>query len=164
MSSIAAYSEKVADLSEKMKDGEVRFGIVLADVDRLKSENDSNGHDSGDRYIVNCASILSSVFRNCPVYRTGGDEFTVVLEGVFYEKADRLLSQLRFEVENASRLPDTRSGRASFSFGYAEFDPNKDTSVSDVVKRADIEMYREKAKRNVTRWVQNAKDRKRDAP
>ena len=143
--SITAYTDKVTELSSRIGSGErVRYAIVMCDLNDLKKENDTYGHDSGDRYIVNCCRILCDVFCHSPVYRIGGDEFVAVLQGQDYKDSTRLMTELKQRGEEARCLPDTISGKTFFSCGIAVYDPNRDYFVSDTVKRADQEMYAEK--------------------
>ena len=53
--------------------------VVSVDVNGLKQVNDLFGHSEGDRLIVGAATVLAHVFRHDRVYRTGGDEFLVLL-------------------------------------------------------------------------------------
>lgn len=110
-----------------------------------KIENDTFGHNVGDLYLKNCSRVLTGVFKRSPVYRIGGDEFTVICEGKDLEQLDSLLAELSDTVDEKSLLTDSRKGKASFAFGSAVFDPGKDVFVSDVVKRADEVMYKAKA-------------------
>lgn len=139
---ITAYTDKVAELSEQMKENsDLRFGVVLCDIDDLKKENDANGHDSGDLYIKNSCRIICEVFEKSPVYRIGGDEFVVILQGQDYENAQELMDELRIRCEKASKITGTANGRASLSAGLALFKRDIDATVSDTVKRADNAMY-----------------------
>ena len=143
---ITAYTDVVAELSRKMNtpDG-AEFGLVLCDINHLKSMNDTRGHDIGDEYIRNCCRIICDVFKRSPVYRIGGDEFTVILRGHDYENRTELIRELRNRAEGAEKLEDVEHGYASFAAGMSEYLPG-DTGVSDVFKRADIEMYASKHK------------------
>ena len=68
--------------------------MIVCDVDRLKRINDSCGHQTGDHAICMTAHYMQEVFaKNALCCRTGGDEFTCVLEGcapaetkLFYER------------------------------------------------------------------------------
>ncbi len=144
---ITAYTDKVAELTEKMvADPKLQFAVVMCDIDDLKVENDRFGHDSGDRYIQNCYEIIKQVFASSSIYRIGGDEFVIVLQGHDYANALPLMNSMKKQVDFARKLPDTKSGRASFSAGMAMYDSSQDYSVSDTVKRASDAMYQHKVK------------------
>lgn len=55
------------------------FGILFADVNGLKQMNDENGHDSGDELLKKAADLLKEVFWKDEIYRSGGDEFVVIV-------------------------------------------------------------------------------------
>ena len=144
---MTAYSEKIASFSAQLKSDKVpEFAIVMCDVNDLKVENDTFGHNVGDIYLKNCSKILTGVFKHSQIYRIGGDEFAVVVEGQDLKYFDSLLDELTGIVDKTSAILDSRKGKASFAFGSAIYDPSMDVFVSDVVKRADEAMYAAKAK------------------
>jgi predicted signal transduction protein with EAL and GGDEF domain len=67
------------DLEETIRHGKT-FGVMFVDLDRFKVVNDSLGHKAGD-LVLQIASqrLVSCMRRGDTVYRTGGDEFTVIL-------------------------------------------------------------------------------------
>lgn len=140
-----AFTAKVSDLTEKINaDATIRFAVIVCDINDLKLENDNYGHDIGDRYIQNCSSLICDVFTHSPVYRVGGDEFAVFLQGADYDNSGMLLAQLENKVLTARAIPTSQEGKADFAYGISYYDPENDMSVSDVIKRADIEMYAKK--------------------
>lgn len=149
--SVHAYTDMVTDLSRKLlAQEELQYAVVMCDINDLKDENDTHGHDSGDRYIMNCCHILCDVFKNSPVYRVGGDEFIVLLQGPDLKNAKKLMEQLSLAENAAESLPDTSAGRASFAFGIAYYEPENDLYFSDTVKRADAQMYKNKREKTQT--------------
>ena len=54
------------------------LAIVMCDINGLKEINDQKGHDAGDKFIMQTAQTLKSVFGKRHVYRFGGDEFIAV--------------------------------------------------------------------------------------
>ena len=142
---IAAYTDKIAQLSNEIASGDLpEFAIVISDINNLKQENDTYGHDVGDIYIKNCCKILCTVFDHSPVFRIGGDEFAVVLQGRDYRNKDGLMIQMETMVKHSQNIKTSESGKASFAAGIAVYSPETDSSVSDVIKRADASMYRNK--------------------
>lgn len=140
-----AYAEKVGALNFEMLSGaNVKFAIVMCDINDLKAENDTFGHDSGDIYIKNSCKIISKAFKHSPIYRIGGDEFVAVVEGEDYEKRDFIFANMIKNVEIASKYASASMGRASFAAGMAVYNPLMDRTVSDTVKRADEQMYKNK--------------------
>ena len=145
VNNVTAYTDAISNLSEELlKDRDISFAVVFCDVDNLKEVNDTYDHSTGDMYIKNCCRIISNVFSESPVFRIGGDEFVVLLHGADYEKRDELIRNISAELKKAGKIEDYRAGRASFSFGVAAYDREKDSNVASVVKRADEKMYENK--------------------
>lgn len=114
----------------------VPVSVVYLDLDGLKVVNDSQGHRAGDALIVRAARLLTSTFRDSDVVaRLGGDEFVVLLTGE--GAVDRALERLDAAVER-------EGGDLSFSLGAVTFDVDGETSLSDVLARADEAMYAQK--------------------
>ena len=142
---IAAYTEKVADLSRKMVSKEQpKYAIVMCDINSLKYVNDNFGHDVGDTYIKNCCRIICNVFIHSPVYRIGGDEFVVVLQNSDYKNREFLMEKLVDDIIEAEKIGEYKDGKASLAAGIAVYDHKIDYSFADVVKRADAMMYKYK--------------------
>ncbi|MBO4384113.1 MAG: amino acid permease [Clostridia bacterium] len=112
-----------------------KYGLVVCDVNDLKYVNDRFGHDYGDEYICKACRILSSIFSESTVFRTGGDEFVVILEGEDYMSRKALLSQLN---EASLKNAATDDGIV-IAAGMAE--KNNNEEFDDVFRRADKNMY-----------------------
>jgi diguanylate cyclase (GGDEF)-like protein len=137
-----AFVERVQSIDNRIHsaDKELAFGIVMCDVNDLKRVNDTRGHRFGDEMLQRACRMICDVYRNSQVYRTGGDEFVVVLMGEDYEIREELLENLRSESIANNRM---RSGPV-IACGMAVFDPSVDAKLTDVEKRADAEMYENK--------------------
>ncbi len=139
----AAYNDAVAALQNEMiNDKDLRFAIMMVDINNLKYVNDTYGHERGDEYICGCCHILCTIFSKSPVYRIGGDEFVVILKNSDYFARLMLMDDLEFEFDKAYE-DETVSEycRYSASFGMSEYNPSYDQSVDEVFKRADQFMY-----------------------
>ena len=117
-------------------------GLFLIDVNGLKDLNDTRGHEAGDALLRTVASRLRNCIQDLPasLYRIGGDEFVILLEGEGVRCHDELLQRL---VESQFR-PASLAGREhgiSFSVGYAD---SMHTPFSLLYKMADKAMYQQK--------------------
>ena len=140
------YFELTTALDEKIKNGEkVEFSFVIFDINLLKEVNDSYGHEVGDKNIESIGKTISEIFGEDHSFRIGGDEIAVILENTSEEEAKKMIEKFEatFGQEN---LDDIAKYGFSASKGYASFDPNIDEDFSSVFKRADKNMYAEKAK------------------
>ena len=124
--------------------------ILYADLDGLKTINDSLGHQEGDRALKKTAEILKDTFRTSDIVaRLGGDEFVVLAAIGQDEVADSLTERLqeRFDIHNVqANLPY----QLSISVGVVHFD-STDTSIEEVTARADRSMYEDKRRKQSLR-------------
>lgn len=140
----AAYQEAERRLEECMRRGRPEFAIVVLDINDLKRINDSFGHDFGDMMIMDACKLICKVFAHSPVYRIGGDEFTVILEGADYENYKRLLEKFQSAIDEYNENVRVDS-RLSIARGIAVYNSGTDLVFSNVFKRADSAMYQNKA-------------------
>lgn len=132
-----AYAELEQSLNEQIKAGSAgAFALAVCDVNGLKYVNDSYGHKAGDEYLKSGSRLICETFQHSPVYRTGGDEFVVLLRGHDLEERDALLDQLNRQVEE--NIPQEK---AVISVGVAVYDPVHDHSLHQVFEYADTAMY-----------------------
>lgn len=124
------------------------LSTVSFDVDNLKSVNDNYGHSMGDDMIVTAARLIQSSFgRICQCYRMSGDEFLCIgyLET---EKLEEMLKQFR---ESVLEADESKNYRFRVSAGVAVFDSRQDSSIEDMLSRAEKAMYQDKRSAKVFR-------------
>jgi diguanylate cyclase (GGDEF)-like protein len=115
------------------------FTLLAVDVDGLKAINDRHGHPAGDEQIRKVADCLRDVVGNDGgVYRTGGDEFMVILPG---RRAWHGLN-LAARVDQATR---TRTGGRAVSIGLTESIDTEGRHL--LMNQADIALYEAKRTR-----------------
>ncbi len=126
------------------RDPQFRFAVLMLDVDRFKSINDSLGHVVGDRLLQEIAQRLAATVREMDtVARLGGDEFAMILEGFHRPKevlavAGRCRRALErpFDIDGQTIYTGASLG-AVLRWKGAE-------SPVDMLRNADIAMYRAK--------------------
>ena len=142
----AAYLKRVGELNRQQTSENLEYAIVMVDINNLKAINDEHGHRAGDQYIKGCCHMICEVFKHSPVYRIGGDEFAVLLQGSDYVNRKELCQQLRADYERTSAQRDVSPWlRYSAAVGMAEKAAD-DNSVELVFRRADEAMYRDKVR------------------
>ncbi|WP_309118274.1 GGDEF domain-containing protein [Paenibacillus sp.] len=93
------YMEKVI---QTMEGGNEPIGIVVTDIDRFKSINDTYNHSVGDRVIRHFADTMKATCAEHDiVIRTGGEEFTILLRGRSYDDCLDFCERLRRDVEES---------------------------------------------------------------
>ena len=116
--------------------------VMIADLDGLKSINDSIGHQAGDAVLLHVGYALKATVRATDIVaRIGGDEFGLVLEDLDPATAEakaRLLAEA-IAAEPVDGVP------VSISVGYALVSPGDD--IDSIIARADAAMYARKRAR-----------------
>lgn len=137
-----AYKELEASVQSNMENGidNLAFAIIVCDTNNLKQINDSKGHAAGDEYLRSSSHLLCDIFVHSPVFRIGGDEFVVFLQGNDYISRHKLMNKLRSQV-----LENKKAGNGVIlASGMSEYNSESDCLVSDIFSRADKEMYENK--------------------
>jgi len=134
-----AYTQKENAVDQDIRSGNKRpFALVVCDLNDLKKVNDTQGHAAGDAYIHEASRLICDLYKHSPVYRIGGDEFAVFLEGADYEQRNEL-----FESLDSRSAENARGGGMVIAAGMAEYEPD-DKHLFDVFSRADKRMYERK--------------------
>ncbi len=123
-----------------------QFALLFLDLDRFKVINDSLGHLVGDQLLVAIARRLEGcLHRSDLVARLGGDEFTILLEDIAdVSEATKVADR----IHRALAQPFNLSGHEVFtsvSIGIAMSNSMDLTRAEDLLRGADIAMYRAKA-------------------
>jgi len=121
------------------------IALIICDIDGLKLVNDTLGHTVGDCLLVAAAQIIRSIVGNEVVARIGGDEFAIILLQGDEELAESICERIQMQVKKYNQEND--SIPLSISLGYA-MQGSDGTSMSDLFKEADNNMYREKLHRS----------------
>lgn len=120
--------------------------LIIADIDNLKSFNDTYGHTGGDNLLKAFAETIKATVRDTDIVaRYGGDEFALLLPETdlkdAMEMAERIRSQIHVRSYFQKELP--ANADISASFGVAEFCLHSE-SEGELVKRADKALYEAK--------------------
>ena len=76
------FQDRLANTLERARRTGTQAALLVLDLDRFKQVNDTLGHHVGDLLLQNVAKVFSGrIRRSDTVARTGGDEFSVILEG-----------------------------------------------------------------------------------
>ena len=135
-----AFAVQEGMMETKIIDGEAEaFAVIVCDVNGLKQINDTLGHKAGDDYIRAASDMLCRCFKRSPVFRVGGDEFVILLQGDDFNVRHELLSAINAQIE-----ANIGSDGVVTSLGLAAYDPETDASFHEVFKRADALMYERK--------------------
>jgi diguanylate cyclase (GGDEF)-like protein len=121
------------------------LGVLIADVDGFKRQNDEFGHDAGDAVLVELAALLQGSLRKEDIAcRYGGEEFVLVLPDASPENAVKRAEHLR-EATRHLRVPhqELLLGPVTISIGVAAF-PDHGADGASLLKAADMALYESK--------------------
>ena len=115
------------------------LSLVITDIDRFKSINDTYGHQAGDQALVAFAELIDEFSRDEDVVaRYGGEEFVLLCPGCGCDSATRRAEEIRRKLA-ATAQPALEAKAMTASFGVTELQPG-DTPES-MLQRADRGLY-----------------------
>jgi diguanylate cyclase (GGDEF)-like protein len=114
--------------------------IAALDLDHFKTINDTLGHDAGDHALRAFAKLVLGRCRSTDrIFRTGGEEFLLLLEDTDAKNASGISEDLRRSVETHPLVPEHP---VTVSIGLATLQPGEDWHAW--MKRSDENLYRAK--------------------
>ena len=148
-----AFTAYIDELQAKMEENPagMEYAVGVFDCDDLKQVNDRYGHDKGDIYLKAASRLICKVFQHSPVFRIGGDEFSVILRNDDYRNREELMKSFQNAMEEICLSTENRWEQVHVAMGIAVYDPREDHSVIDTVRRADKLMYTDKRTRKTGR-------------
>ena len=150
------FRERLEQAMERSRRGGRPMALFFLDLDRFKIINDSLGHEAGDRLLKHVADVLSGCLRGgdsvllgprkdgATLSRLGGDEFTVILEGVGGPEEAAVVAQRLLDM---LALPFQFNGQEiqiSASIGISMY-PAEAVDLDGIIRRTDMAMYRSKS-------------------
>lgn len=140
-----AYQRKIGDLEEyenHKKKG--NYAVVVMDINNLKTTNDQYGHTVGNKLITAAAECIQESFKDCSVFRIGGDEFVAIIEDEQFDDRDRLYKYF-IEKTYSYHIPAGEEEiKLQIAVGMAEFKYGVNISYIETFRMADKAMYENK--------------------
>lgn len=147
--SLSLFRRDYVNFFQKMmqeEDGQ-QVHLALLDIDHFKEVNDQFGHVVGDEALINFARNLEAYFIPMPyyasVYRTGGEEFSVLMYGITDSEARLAVDEFRAQLRDIQVLREDADYRLTMSAGIVPVSGAEEI-LKDLVKRADSNLYRAK--------------------
>ena len=152
------FRERLASAMQRARQSGRQMALIFLDLDRFKTINDSLGHEAGDKLLLHVAKSLTGCLRDhdtiacvseggepsTTVSRLGGDEFTVIIEGLQTVGQAAMVAE---RIRNAMEVPCYLGGTeivATTSIGVTLY-PFDDVELDDLLRHADLAMYAAKA-------------------
>ncbi len=121
-----------------------QIAVILLDLDRFKTVNDTLGHQVGDVLLQAVAGrLMENLRENDLVARLGGDEFAIIQSRVEQPRNARALAQRLVEIISLPYEIDEHQIAIGLSLGIALV-PTDGTAANEILKNADLALYRAK--------------------
>jgi diguanylate cyclase len=138
------FLERLLTAIDEAKRNHYKLAVIFIDLDRFKNINDTLGHEFGDLLLKHVTKEMAKSVRKIDtISRQGGDEFTVLLNRI---RAEEDVIPLVERIRSIVAKPITIQGQelhVSMSIGVA-FYPSDGKSTEELMKNADMAMYRAK--------------------
>ena len=140
------YHERLTDAVERVKRNPgYMFAVLLLDLDRFKTINDSLGHPVGDKLLMAAAKRISGAVRSFDtVARLGGDEFAILLEDLHHPQESCRVAQRIIDRLALPFIIDEHEISTKCSIGIV-LSSNHYLKNEDLIRDVDIAMYSAKA-------------------
>ena len=136
------YFEK--NVAEKIKEAHKKrnpFAVFMIDADKFKNINDTYGHKTGDKVLIELASVCERSLRQEDVVaRYGGEEFVIFVDNVDQSTAVMVANRLRKTIADSIVYSDDKVP-VSFSVSIGVAPSGISDNVSVMIKMADDAMY-----------------------
>ncbi len=136
-----AFDETLRSMVDRSRDTGAPVSVLVADIHRFKTINDSFGHIVGDRCLQEVAATLSDSTRRVDrTYRWGGDEFAVLLPSATHEDAEALAARVGEAVER--RCTDPEGTGLQLGCGCSQLDWDMDAEALLAAADLDLMTYK----------------------
>ncbi|AFV97046.1 MULTISPECIES: sensor domain-containing phosphodiesterase [unclassified Sulfuricurvum] len=134
---------QIKDLLSLAKRNNTNVTVMFLDLDHFKDINDSLGHSTGDRLLIETAIRLKSLLREeDTISRMGGDEFIILLPNILFNGASQVAQKLLDAFNKPFQIGEHELS-ISASIGIALY-PHDGGDFETLYKNADTAMYRAK--------------------
>jgi len=142
------FQERLGEELVRARSSGKKMAVILLDIDRFKTINDTLGHSFGDQILSAVAGRLQRIvpYPNC-VFRMGGDEFTIILPYLRLPEEAIQTAEALMRLFHSPIAIGEAEYHITISLGISLY-PDDGDSVEQLVKNADVAMYSAKAQRN----------------
>ena len=135
-----ALEKKLQQLQDA--DDTLDTGIMMFDLNNLKTINDTYGHEEGDAFIQTFASFLTRILTvDSYLARFGGDEFLIIQKNTTWSELEQMNIHLQTMIDEYNQIADHP---LSYAVGYDISCKNHYYLIMDLLKIADRKMYQDK--------------------
>ena len=134
---------KLIAFKNELKNNNIPFVILLADVDNFKKINDQFGHDFGDEALIHLAKTFeNNIPQNAIASRWGGEEFLIVIPNVTVDEGELVAEKIHNALKASAVSLFSDSVNITLSIGITA--ANAERSIDLDIKHADELLYKAK--------------------
>jgi len=138
------FDTKIEQVLSKANRDKSFVTLFYIDLDNFKTINDTYGHKAGDEILKSFTKNIKSIIRvEDTLSRLGGDEFTLIVEGVEDRKSLDLLANKVLNAASTSIFFNGENINVTCSIGISSF-PKDSDSKEELIHWADVAMYKAK--------------------
>ena len=131
------YNQKIIELLSLYKRYNNKFSIVMYDIDDFKNINDTYGHHTGDKVLVEMSKLVQSLLRKTDLlFRIGGEEFIILIPQTNMKKSLLISEKIRKKISHLDIIKDEK---ITISIGLTEVKEGDDEN--SIFKRVDKLLY-----------------------
>ncbi|MGJ8454482.1 GGDEF domain-containing protein [Pseudothermotoga sp. U03pept] len=136
-----AFNDIISREYAKAKRFDIPLTLVFMDLNNFKLINDAQGHEAGDKLLINFSELLLANTRaNVDyVFRFGGDEFILLLVGSNAKDAEKIMQRINEKVEELNDI-------VTAAYGIVEVHTENQLLIEELIEKADRLMYENKKK------------------
>ncbi|MFL1695935.1 diguanylate cyclase [Weissella kandleri] len=121
--------------------------VIEWDIDRFKQINDNYGHSAGNQILMDTTKIVQEALKNADIYadlyRTGGEEFTIIIPDCSSDQALPLMKKIWNDIRTTNFYYNSKLIEVTISMGGTELRP-EDENFNTIYNRADQALYHSK--------------------
>ncbi len=141
----AGFLDAAAKIMHRCQREGAPVSVIMFDLDKFKSINDTFGHATGDAVIRKFCAVTAAALRPYDAFgRLGGEEFAVVMAATSIEAAAIRADRIRAAFEADARIVDDHQVLATVSAGVSE-SAKADAEIGSLLKLSDQALYAAKA-------------------
>lgn len=123
------------------------LSLIMVDLDRFKSVNDTFGHLAGDLCLKTVSNAIYNIVKRPPdlVCRYGGEELAIILPDTNHDGAMMIAERIRLQIENLQIEFSGKKIAITASLGVSSFIPNNHKTAGLLIELADKALYQAKS-------------------
>ncbi len=138
------FHNKLKESIWRAKRNQKKLALLFIDLDHFKEINDSLGHGVGDKVLKEVSKRLKQIIRKSDTLaRLGGDEFTIIIEDLEQGSYASIFAKKIIDMLTSAMIIEEHKLYVSSSIGISIY-PDDGTSTQNLLKYADVAMYKAK--------------------